>query len=620
MSFDYDKIHSKEGEHGNWWTSYADLFMMLSIVFLLMFVTSSLRNGSAGLQQQMEYKQLSKKASDLEQQIKVYNTLKDEQLAKNSSDEEKQVYEKLMGQLNLLQDEAKDEKNALRRKAKENEDKEFALNQYQKIVRNIINANVLAKAQIQHRDQVIVTKDVTIEQKKQDLTLAKNVLDITQSNLNTTASKLGEATTTIQVQEKEKTDLKTKLQANKAKYLAEMKSIKSDHEFKMAQERFTFEENLKQQQLSEAAKAKEMANFAALAKQKARELEGQLSGLRTQVAETEGKLAETETQLGAAGKTIEQQGAEKVQLAAQLSATRGKYQAEMQALQSAHDAKLAGERAAFEKGLAQEKLGAAAKAQKMAEFAADARRKAGELQGQLSGLRSKIQDTEAKLAGSEQEKGRYVAAVDNLKKANAEISEDLQKTRAIANARKQLARQISDSFKKAGIKADIDGRTGEVTLDFGQDYFDTGSSTLKPTMQATLDKFIPIYARSLFNDPKVADKIGNIEIIGFASSTYQGRYVNPKSISPQDKDAIDYNLKLSFGRANSIFKHVLNKNSLSIEEQQKLFPLMKVVGRGYLPDGKTADDLPDHMSEKNFCKKYNCQKAQRVVVKFNMKD
>src|SRR4051812_19122791 len=157
--------------------------MMLSIVFLLMFVTSSLRNGSAGFQQQLEYKQLSKKAADLEQQIKVYNTLKDEQLAKNSTDEEKDVYEKLMSKLSLLQEEAKDEKNALRQKAKENEEKEFALNQYQKIVRNIINANVLAKAQIQHRDKVIISKDATIEEKRQKIvemerTVAQNEAQI----------------------------------------------------------------------------------------------------------------------------------------------------------------------------------------------------------------------------------------------------------------------------------------------------------------------------------------------------------------------------------------------------------------------------------------------------------
>jgi hypothetical protein len=139
-------------------------------------------------------------------------------------------------------------------------------------------------------------------------------------------------------------------------------------------------------------------------------------------------------------------------------------------------------------------------------------------------------------------------------------------------------------------------------------------------MVMTLDRFIPIYAKSLFNDPKLAEKIANVEIVGFASSTYKGKYVNPTSVRPQDKEAIGYNLKLSFGRANSIFNHVLNQGKLTKSERDKLLPLMKVVGRGYLPEGKSAGDIPDGMTEKEFCSKYNCQKAQKVTVKFNMKD
>ena len=37
-----------------------------------------------------------------------------------------------------------------------------------------------------------------------------------------------------------------------------------------------------------------------------------------------------------------------------------------------------------------------------------------------------------------------------------------------------------------------------------------------------------------------------------------------------------------------------------------------------LPDGKKWNDIPKDMTENEFCKRFNCQKAQRVVIRFNM--
>ena len=530
-----------------------------------------------GFQQQQEYKKLTKKAADLEQQIKVYNTLKDEQLAKSSTDDEREVYEKLMGKLSLLQEEAKDEKDALRAKAKENEDKEFALNQYQKIVRNIINANVLAKAQIHHRDQVIVRKDVTIEEKKQKINEMEKLLSQNEEQIQQINRQLDQ----------------------KIKELTE------------------------ESNLSKSSKQLLNQKIAALRQASAEQvktLEQKNQEVNHDLGQVKSLLAQTQSNLGQATSTIAKQETEKKSLAEQLSREKATYLDEMKRLKADHDERLAREKAQFEKNLKKQRLTAAAKSRKIAEFAAQVKKKAQNLEGQLSGLRNKVSEAEVKLAHTESQLGVAGKAVDDLKKQNKDIQSDLEKTRAIANARTKVAQEIQANFAKAGLKAAVDGKTGEVTIDFGEEYFDTGSSVLKPKMRLTLDKFIPIYARSLFNDPKVAEKIANVEIIGFASSTYKGKYVNPKSVKPADKEAIDYNLKLSFGRANAIFKHVLNKSTLSEKEQQKLFPIMKVVGRGYLPEGRGLAEIPDNLSEQEFCKRYNCQKAQRVVVKFNMKD
>lgn len=604
VSFDYDKV-AKSNDHGSWWTSYADLFMMLSIVFLLMFVASSLRSGSAGFQQQQEFKKLARRAEDLEQQIKVYNTLKDQTLREQQNVAEQQVYQKLMDKLSLLKDEAHDEKVALQQKAKENEEKEFALNQYQQMVRNIINTNILAKSQIQHRDQVIVTRDQTIEEKKQQIAQMENTIQSNEAQISTINGEL----------------------ANK------IQALRTEQAYSRS---------------SKAALEKKIAAITEESQERVKDLQEKNQGIQSELGAVQSNLAQTEAQLGAAnttiaqqGNTIQQQGQEMGGLRSKLEADRGRYMAELDGLKKAEAEKLAGERAAYEGKLKKEHLNGEARAKKMAKFLADEQKKSGDLQGRINGLEGKIADTEnqlrgtqsqlqgtqaqlqgtqaalegtqGKLQGAEADKARALATVQDLKG-------DLERTRAIANARRQLAKAIADQLAKAGVKGVVDGRTGEVTLDFGGEYFDTGSTTLKPKMRSALDRFFPVYAKSLFSDPKVADKIANVEIVGFASSTYQNRYVNPKSTAPEDKDAIEYNLKLSFGRANSIFKHVLNEERLSQGDRDNLLPLMKVVGRGYLPDGKTAADLPDHMSQKEFCERFNCQKAQKVIVKFNMKD
>jgi len=465
--------------------------MMLSIVFLLMFVASSLRSGSAGLQQQVEFKKLSQKAQDMEEQIRVYDTLKDEALRKQTSEAEQEVYRKLMGKLDLLKDETNQEKMALLQKAKANEEKEYALNQYQQIIRNIINTNVLAKSQISRRDQQIETKNATIEDKRQQIQQMEQVVAQNSAKISAINNELA----------------------------AKIKALR------------------KTQQSSRTSKAileKQIAKLKAASENKRRELQASNEGISAELKQAQSTLAQTKEKLG-------------------------------------------------------------------------------EASGQLAGLSAKVSETESKLAGSEAEKKRALASVEGLQN-------DLARTKEIANARKALAQRISQQFAKAGLTGTVDPRTGEVTIDFEGEYFDTGSIDLKPKMRSILDKFMPVYTKSLFTDKKVAEKIASVEVVGFASSTYKGRYVNPKSSRPEDKDAIDYNLQLSFGRAKAIFKHVLNQGVLSTGERDQLMPMLKVVGRGYLPEGKTGNEFPVNMTEKEFCLKFNCKKAQKVIIKFNMKD
>lgn len=519
MSFNYEQIRKKEEEgHTNWWTSYADLFMMLSVVFLLMYVSASLRSGAAGYLKELESQRIAKENADLREQIKVYTTLKDQQL-QEKSEAEQQVYAKLMDKLKLLKEEAKEEKEELQQQAKENEEKEFALNQYQQVIRNIIDANILAKAQIQRREQIIHTKDQTLTEKEK----------------------------VISAQEQEIHEKERLIASNEVKIKEINQKLKNRIELLRREQKRAHTSRKEMEKRIARLRSKSAAQISSL-NAKSVEAQQQLSQVRSALEETSEKLEGTAAKL---------EGAQ---------------------------AKLEG------------------------------------TQAKLQGLTAKVSEADVKLAQAEKEKGRFVAAVEGLKKEKAAIQSDLEKTRALANARKDLAGSIGRAFKKAGISADVDGKTGVVTLDFGEEYFDTGRVDLKPEMKRKIDQFFPIYTDSLFNNPKTADKIANVEIIGFASSTYKGKYVNPTSLKSQDQEAVTYNLKLSFSRANEIFKHIYGKGSLSDDQKKKLLPVIKVVGRGYLPEGKGGETVPSGMDESKFCSVYNCKKAQKVIVRFNLKD
>lgn len=594
MSFDYDKITKRSSEHTNFWTSYSDLFLMLSTVFLMLYVIASLKSGTYGIQKNMEYQRLSKEAQDLKEQIRVYNALRDEQL-QNSGEEEQQVYAQLMDKLKLLQEEAKHEKEDLRRQAKENEQKEMALNKYQQLVRNIINTNILAKSQIKRRDQIIVKKEDTIAQK--EVAIAQK-----DDQIQDLSTEVAQKEQMIE-ENQQKIDAINNALANKIKTLrAEQSRAK----------------------MSKQALQKAIADLKNRSEEQVRELETrnrmasqELNQVKTTLDSAQAKLTQTVAQVE---QVKAQSEAEKRALVAQLEKTRAGYQNQIESLRREGESRLAAERAEFQRNLAKTKLTAAQKAQREAEFRAQAEAKANALSGRLQDLEGKVRSSSQQLEAAKQGEARAMASVEGLKKANEVMGEDLRKAKEIAEAKRNLARQIQANFKKAGIQAQVDTGTGDVTLTFPDDYFGTGQAMLTEGMQKRLNTFIPSYTSALFSDPKTAEKISNVEIIGFASPTFKGKYVNPQSLKAQDREAVEYNLKLSFNRANSIFKHIFDTTRLKYKHQEDLLPMVKVVGRGYLPAGKQGSDIPSGLPESEFCKRYNCNQAQKVVIKFNLKD
>lgn len=525
MSFNYNK--TKHGENSDsFWTSYSDLFLGLSTIFLLLYVTASLRTGTDAIKSQVDNRKLTMEVDELKSQLKMYEAVKANYMEKDASKDEVQEYQELMDKLTLLEEESKDERDKLARQALENDRKSQALNKYQQMVRNIINANKLAKTKVIARNDIIEEQDTTIDTQQQDI-------ESLQAN----------------VEEKKEQIEKNQQQIENAK--AALAKSKKD--------------------LLASYRAKEMTKKAYEAK--ARQLQ----------AQGENKI----NQLRVANQAYASQLNQLSEALAQSAGEAEGLKAKMGELRAAHDKELADARGAFEAEVRRGKMDAAERARREGELRAEAARKEAELAGRLAGLQGQLRSTEGELAKAKEE----------------------------ADARRGIAREIKKGFAAAGIKADVDMQTGEVVLDFGENYFESDSANLKEAMKDIIERAMPVYSQSLFGNPKVAGKISTVEVVGFASPTYKGRFVDPNSDKPEDKAAIKYNMDLSYRRANSIFNYLL-ENGSEFKHQKNLLSLMKVSGRSFLEVMKIQGRSPATAAE--FCKQNDCKKAQRVVVRFSM--
>jgi outer membrane protein OmpA-like peptidoglycan-associated protein len=546
-SFNYEKFKAESGGNDSW-GSYSDLFMVLSFVFLMMYVVSSLKSGTTSIQQHLEQQKMTRENNELQAQIKAYNTLKDEALKEETQDEQ-EVYNELMDKLTLLQEEATEEKNQLRKRAMENEKKAVALNKYQQIIRNIIDANVLAKSKLKVREEIINNKNEVISDLNQDIEskekeIAENNREISKINKNLAKK----------IKDLQKTQSFAKLSKKKA--MAQIAELKRKS----------------QEQIEKI-------------KEETEEVQAQLAQMNQELNTTNEKLAQTSDQLENKEKENKDLSRNLASTNEKLEKTVGEFQSQIGEMQAAHEARMAKEKADFDAKMNAAKLSAAEKARQLAEFNNQAKEKSAAL-------------------------GREIATLKG----------DLAEAQAKANARAQLSKDIAKALKNAGVDAEVNPNTGDVTISFGKDFFDSGSADLKDSMQGVLQKFIPKYSETLFKDPKIASKITSVDIVGFASPTYKGKYINPQSLEEEDQKAAKYNLDLSYKRARSIFDYMFDTKTIKYKNQKELLPLVKVTGRSFFSGDKVPEGATPGMSQKEFCSKFDCKQAQKVIIKFNMDD
>ncbi len=562
MSFNYDK--SKESaDQATQWSSYSDLFMALSVIFLLMYVTSSVREGATNIQKFSQYQELVQEADDLREQNRVYDALKDDYIRKQATEKETATYKELMSKLNLLQEKNKNEAGELQKQANDNRDKAKALNKYQQVIRNIINSSYVARARINQRDKKIDTQKEVITQKEN--LIEKRISDI---------RKLEET-----VKSKKRTIAKGKYQIKKTKTQLRRKITQLKRSYK-------------NQKISRTNMRKKIASLEKNTRKQLRSLKQKNNQSKTQLKQASRKIISVNNALLQAKSTIYTQGLEKEKLAKQLTQEAERTRKRISKTKREFQAQRKLDRKRFKKALLKEALSKKQIAQKEKRFRQQTQKKQLQLKQKVSKLKRKMDLTQGQL----------------------------QRAKSQIQARQKLAQQILRNFKKTGVAAQVNPRTGDVVLSFGKQYFKTGGSKLNPEMVAQLKKFMPIYAKSLFQNSKMSEKISNIEIIGFASPTYNGKYIDPNSLKPSHQKAVSYNLDLSFKRAKSIFNYIFDINKMTYKYQKHIRPMVKVTGRSFLAEGAQGRNIASSLKQKEYCKKFNCKKSQRVIIKFNLKN
>jgi myosin heavy subunit len=558
MSFDYNR-HKNHGQNESFWTSNSDLFLGLSSIFLILYVVASLRSGTEGMNSATENKKLKVQIQDLQNQLKTYESVKEQYIQNQASKDEKSEYVELMDKLTLLKEEAKTEKDNLTKQAEENAKKEVALNKYQQMVRNILNANSFAKTKINNRNEVIEEKDVVIDEKNQKITGLSKDISEKESLLKAKENQITQINDQLSDKLKElKKSYKSAKLTQKA-YQARMRRLKEDAESRLAQ-----------------IEQEKQATYGQLENAKLT-----LRQAQSQLENTKGQLMQTQTEL-------QQKGQEVASLNTKLNSAAAETQAKINQLKSQYEAQKAGDRAAFEGALrAQKNLSKAEIARREAAFKAEADAKEKRMAGELAGLAGQLRNTEGQLA-----------------QVKAELA-----------ARKKIANEIKNGFAKMGIKADINGETGDVLLDFGESYFESNSANLTNDMRSVLQKAMPVYSKSLFGNATVADQISSVEVIGFASPTYKGKVIDPNSSKPLDREGLKYNMDLSYKRAKSIFNYILDNKEMDFQYRDALVPNLKVSGRSFLDLMKQDRSVA---SVEDYCKKNDCKKSQRVIIRFSM--
>ena len=153
-------------------SSYSDLFVAISFVFLFLFITANIQNGISQLvmniQQEKERKaqedeirkinesqqaQIKDLITKYEKIIATYQSEKETYLKENAPKSEVEIYEQALGQLKLIEEEKEKKKEEYEKMSKSFEEKAKEYQDFRQTLASIIDANLVIKKKIAKTQQ-----------------------------------------------------------------------------------------------------------------------------------------------------------------------------------------------------------------------------------------------------------------------------------------------------------------------------------------------------------------------------------------------------------------------------------------------------------------------------------
>ncbi len=589
LRYDQNKIDGQKQD--STWASCSDLFMVLSFVFLLLYVVTTLKDTTTKVVNNINYQELERENKQLKREALTYNNLKEKHLREESSKKEQDEYKRLMSHLKMLQDNTEVENTDLNKKIRENQKRKQALNEYQRMIKSIIDANVLAKRKIASSKKVIVDQDQAIDATQKIISKKREVIEEKEKNIEKLGQNIDEQLAKIEQMSAQKKELNKDLKIQLFKY----KRLEA------------------QGKISKKKMLEEVDRITKENEQKVASMETEFSKAKSTLEESNKELDERNKELAkikVANETKIQNQSNKI------SKLKSDLEGQKEILSTSREdfeIKKSQMLAEYQNNLNQSKN----------DFKTKLEQTQNDYKQKLNESKAEYQERIAKTEGAFQSKlksqeGKYAQKLAQEKALKDKFKGDLEELKKIAAAKKALSNKLTSDLNAAGVKASVNSKTQEVEISFGEEYFDTGKFSLKNGMKKVVKKFMPTYAKSLFSNKELLKRVKSVEIIGFSSPTYKGKLINPSKITRENQKAINYNLDLSYYRARSIFQYAFNKKEINFKHQDQLLPYIKVTGRSFLQEGVKSRDVASSLSVGDYCKKYNCKKSQKVIVKFNM--
>ena len=232
-----------------------------------------------------------------------------------------------------------------------------------------------------------------------------------------------------------------------------------------------------------------------------------------------------------------------------------------------------------------------------------------ELRDQVEGLQNELARVEGELSGRKKDLGRLKSQNENLQQLLAGLNEELRRLKAVQERQAKLVFSLKQ-LEQTGLAVTNDGK---LVLKLDAKSFAYNSSTLESPLIKPLKDVFPKYATVICGDPERCRSISEIRISGYASPTYHKRYIDPKDSSLGSRSAHDYNIRLSFRRAQAVFNFIKYEID-SPYKKEILQKMTHISAHGYLK----AEVSKDLFGKSADCaENYDCANEQYVVIAFN---